>query len=75
MNNCKVCKKDFETYEAEFYCDNCDENGEEERWYDWCIGDPDMVTCSHCNGDKIILSDEYQFCSDDCRQEYFHPLS
>jgi len=73
METCKQCSKEFEAWEAEFYCDNCDNDGLEERWYDWCIGEPDMITCTECNGDKTIKSMERGFCSEDCREDYFYP--
>lgn len=71
MKNCLYCNKGFEPWEYEYECDDCDEYGLEERWYDWSFGEPDMRTCSHCHGDKIIKDMESQFCCDDCREEYF----
>ncbi len=73
MNTCTQCKKQFESYKASFECDKCDEYGEIERTYDWSFNGPEYVTCDLCHGDKEYEMEETQFCSDDCREQYFYP--
>ena len=73
MEACKVCKTEFEPWEAEFDCNNCDEFGQEERWYDWSFGEPDIITCQDCGGKGLTTIMEHSFCCEDCRNEYFNP--
>lgn len=70
---CHVCKSEFEAWDAEFECNNCDEYGQEERWYDWSFGEPDLINCTTCKGEKYYTTKETGFCSDDCREQYFYP--
>lgn len=72
MHTCKICNKEFEAWEYEWECNNCDDNGLEERWYDWCFNEPEIRPCSTCNGEKEVMCSEIQFCSEDCREQYFY---
>jgi len=67
---CKVCKKSFEPWDADFECD-C-EDGMVERYYDWSFGEPQYVKCDKCNGGGCGIYKEQSFCSEDCREDYFN---